>query len=604
MTSIHPAIAEATRSGLRAVQMTAEFMRINALPRRTHVELFPELLHEALRLPGSKMELQPLQVWALQEAFLYRGLVAPLPVGCGKTGVSFLIPTMVNAQRPLILVPGSVLNRKTLQVDLPLWSKNFRVHENLRFMSYEKLSRDSAANFLDVYQPDHIIADEAQRLKDTKSAAHRRLARYIEDHPEARFYPLSGTLMSRSLRQGYLLFWWALREKSPLPHSWMEIQNWADAIDEKIAFDESLRPMPGPLLKFCEKHETLRQGFERRLQETGGYVFALDAEVKAALRIEQIDIPVPPAVEEAFEMLRGWYLPNGDVIVTALELARHAVELIYGLYYVWVWPEGFTDEQKKLWLHARREYRSYARHVCRYLKVDGQHFDTEWQVREACRLGVLDAIYSSDREKIKPVNVYEQWIRVCTDVEPKTTPVWISEYMLDYVEKWLKKPQSLAWVNNKAFLEKLRERGVLCFGAGEDEIDLEAISKTPRSCALSFDAHCTGRNLQGNKELDAPGYYRNLFLAFSGSGERDEQAIGRTHRQGQEADEVECYLPLLCREMWNLFQSAMLDAKNVYREGQGQRQKLIFGDVSVETEEEVDAKKGPLWVQTKPPDKD
>jgi hypothetical protein len=364
--------------------------------------------------------------------------------------------------------------------------------------------------------------------------------------------------------------------------------------------------MPGALLKFCEKHETLRQGFERRLQESPGYIWADSVDVRAALRIEQVDIEVPPEVVRAFEALRGWCLPNGEVIVTAIDIARHAVELLYGLYYIWVWPPDFPEEMKRAWLHARKEYRSYARHICKRQVIKGRTFDTEYEVRLACQEGFLDALWSSDPENIPVTDVHVQWVAVEPTADPQTEPVWVSEYMLEYVEKWLKKPQSLAWVGNKAFLDKLRERGVVCFGEGEEgeAIDDEAMSKTPRSCALSFDAHYKGRNLQGSADLDAPGYNRNLFLAVRGSGERWEQALGRTHRQGQQADAVECYVPLLCMETWKLFASARLDAKNVYREGQGQRQKLIFADVSVETEEEVEAKLGPLWVQTPPPDKD
>lgn len=572
-----------------------EFRRVHGLPRRTHVELQTDLLHEILRRPGSTMSLQPLQVWALQEARKHRGIVVPIPVGGGKTLVSFLIPTMVEAQRPLILLPASVIKRKTLQIALPEAQKNFYVQDNLRFLSYEKLSREGAANFLDIYQPDHVIADEAQCVRNTTSAGHRRLARYFGAHPEARFYPLTGTFMSRSLRQGYILAWWALREGSPLPHSWMEVQDWADVLDEKVAFDVAQRPMPGALLKFCAPHETLAQGFERRLQETPGWIYADSTGCRSALRVEQVDVEPPKEVVDAFKILRGWKMPDGEVVTDAKDICRHALELVYGYYNRWKWPPGFPEKEKRAWLHARREYRSWVRNIIKREYVNGRHFDTEEQVANARRTGFLTSIWSSDPENIPECDVYEQWHAIKDTVKPETEAVWISDYMLKFVEKWLKTPQSIAWVDSVPFLEKMRERGMLCFGGGEDEIDDEALSKTPRSCVASFDAHYKGRNLQGKKEIDAPGYWRNLFLA-TGNGERLEQGIGRTHRQGQEADEVECFFVLACKEMWKLFQSAMQDARNVHRDGQGQRQKLIFADVSIETEDEINKKTGPLWV--------
>jgi len=49
-------------------------------------------------------------------------------------------------------------------------------------------------------------------------------------------------------------------------------------------------------------------------------------------------------------------------------------------------------------------------------------------------------------------------------------------------------------------------------------------------CAMSIKAHGTGKNLQR--------WSRNLLTSFLPNGSALEQLIGRTHRVGQEADEV------------------------------------------------------------------
>lgn len=577
--SVHPAIAAMSpdgHGGMRVVGETMEFRRIYSLPRRTTVHLQERLMDEALRLPHSKMRLLPQQVWALQEAMVCRGLVASLEVGSGKTGIACLLPTVTRAERPLLLVPGE-LQKKTLRHSIPLWRENFRVHENLRVMTYEKLSRDKQADFFDAYKPDCIVADEAHRLKSTTNAGHRRLARYFQSNPGARFYALSGTLDAR-VRDCALLFFWALRDRSPLPHGWKDIQDWADVLDVKGP-PEELRPMPGALLHFREGDENVRDALRRRKRETEGYVFTFAPTISTALRVTQVDIPQPPEVVEAMEILREWHTPDGDDVVDALEMSRHAREMAqYGLFYRWKWPADFPEETKQKWIKARKYYRSFARGIIRDVNVKGAFFDTEKQVEDACRSGFLNTTVYVEAEG-KYLDVFADWMAIKDQADPETEAVWLSEHMLDYVEEWLKKPRSIAWVDNTAFLEKMRERGVPCFGGGDDRI----LTAT-ESCVASLPAHGEGKDLQY--------YNRNLFIAIPGSDKDWEQGLGRTHRQGQEADEVVAEVVLSCLEVWKMFDGACAESRD-------SKHKLGYADLSYENEDEVRLRPGPHWSRPK-----
>ncbi len=85
--------------------------------------------------------------------------------------------------------------------------------------------------------------------------------------------------------------------------------------------------------------------------------------------------------------------------------------------------------------------------------------------------------------------------------------------------------------------------------------------------ALSIASHGTGRNLQANNE--------SLILSFPGSGKVCEQLFGRTHRYGQEADEVyiDFYAPNV--DTQKAVEKACRDARYI-EQTQGSPQKLCY----------------------------
>ena len=607
-------MARKNRSG-RVIRETMEFRRVLGLPRRepdANAEVVEGVTHAQLWTPvlrtreyddaGERNELRPSQAWAFSEAACLDGVVCNYPVGEGKTLLSFLLPTVWGAKRPLILLPAATLNKKTLKTDLPEARRNWFIQDNLTFISYEAMSREKQDDFFERFMFDVIVGDEAHRLKNPKAAVVKRLMRYKQKYNWVKCGFSSGTFTSKTIKEYYHLLWLALGDGSPLPKSFMDIEDWADLLDEGVPDD--MRPMPGGMLKFCAAGETPRQGFQRRLRETPGYLSVLTSSVACSLVILERQVAVPPAVAKAIQNMRlQGITPDGDTITGPLEFSQHMGELINGFFYRWVWP----DKPDKLWLYARRDWRRFVRWVIKHSgqqSVGGAHFDTEAQVAMAWQAGRLQVPHELlTGEYQVPADVYDQWVfhreRLASVLsekygrrmrDPPREAVWVSEYMVDHCLQWLENtPRGLLWVDKVAFQERLAARGALVFGGGNDGIVTET-----RTCAVSIDSHGEGKNLQH-------AYDHNLFLAVPSSGKIFEQALGRTHRQGQKADEVVAELFLPCLEFWNAFDQARRDAEYI-EHTTGQRQKLRFADIDVTSAEEVVARgavipRDPLWCE-------
>jgi hypothetical protein len=209
--------------------------------------------------------------------------------------------------------------------------------------------------------------------------------------------------------------------------------------------------------------------------------------------------------------------------------------------------------------------------------------------------GVLDGIWVDDKTGER-FEAYVDWVRVREDrrakwgdVEPPKKDVWLSEYMVEELERWAKENRGIVWVENIKFLEKLRARGNTCFGAGENEIELEDGSRS----VFASHAHTTGKNLQ-------------MFdmMCFSNplqSGKAWEQALGREHRPGQKSDDVVAHVYLGCRETWWAMERSRMDS--VYIESTlGQPQRLNRATYLMTTTEKVVIERcdrgDPLWAET------
>lgn len=537
------------------VGWTAELTRIRDLPRRDWQEgIDDDFVGGAtayFKSPTGSMSLWPMQAAALAEAHDQRGLFLGAGVGTGKTLVSLLAPVALEAKRPLLLVPAS-LRDKTVTTDLPLLAQHWTLHPGLRIYSYDALSRESGVELLQKLRPDLIVCDEAHRLAYRSSARTRRFLRYFGENPETMLIVMSGTACRKSLMDYWHLMKLSLKENMPLPWSWQEVQDWADALDEKIGNRE--RRGPGALIPaLCEVGETARQGYQRRLCQTPGVIITSKTSCPASININRIDIAVPHVIQEALaHLIKNWETPGGELCTEALELWRHGRELSCGFYYRWVWPGGVVNHG---WLEARKAWKSFVRET---IKHNRRGLDSELPIFNACARGEL------------ATGAYEAWLAVRDEYKPVTEPVWLDDFLVRHAAACAQKQPSLVWVEHDAVGRKLAEvSGLRYFGQGATQASI--LAESGKSVILSGHSHREGKNLQD--------WSHNIVVSASPSGAAWDQMLGRTHREGQQADEVVCDIYLHTKPMMMGFIGAIADAKYL-QDTLGQEQKLLYASRS------------------------
>ena len=535
---------------LPAIRSSEDFRRIKNMARREwsaeQTEELQELFTQALKTPHGTWRLKPIQAQALADLSEVDGLFLAAGVGFGKTLVGFLAAVVCKAARPVLLVQAN-LKDKT-QKDLSILRQHWELPTNIKVITYEALGRVSGAKTLEDISPDLIIADECQCLKNPRAARSRRFLRYMRQHLSTKFVAMSGTVSRRSLKDYWHLISLALPERSPLPYKWPELERWADALDADV--EDFKRPRPGVLLEFClpedkklEPLESARTAFRRRLTSTWGVVATSESSIGTALVVQQRAVQMPPAVADAISGLRDtWETPNGDEIQYAPEIWRYSRELACGFFYRW------DPAPPKPWLYARKAWRQFVRETLKHSRL----LDSPLQVANANPNHPL----------------LHAWTAVRGQYKINSVPVWIDDYVVNDAVEWMEQNEGIVWVEHRAVGERIAElSGRRYYGGGmaasKDILD----AKGP--FVASIKAHGTGKNLQHMST--------NLVVSAPPSGSVWEQMLGRTHRLGQEADQVLVEFYLQCDEIREGFEKALADAEYL-QYTLGQQQKLLYAD--------------------------
>ena len=581
------------------VVYTKELGRILALPRRDWanqegLRVLADQLKQVYGQPRGTQHLRPIQTAAILDAYNVRGLFGPIPVGAGKTLASFLIPVVIEAKRPLLLVPAK-LKAKTGR-EYGAYRQHWKILP-IRTESYESLGRADNADVIERYKPDLIIADEAHKLKNRDAAVTKRVERYVEANPATVVVAMSGSFTNRSIREYAHIVHWCLGDHGFLPRGDDELGTWAAVLD---ADKNRIPSPPGALALLTGDHTAkvptvynpfeiegwvakTRQGYFRRMVETPGVIATTEAVVDIPMKIRAVE---PPGIRDskpiadAFAQLRElWETPDGHPFAEAYDLWRHARELVCGFFYRWN-PRPPDD-----WLEARKAWCKFVRSTLNY---GPPGYDSMLQVARGCQTHVLE-----DGTEVPPKldpRAYEDWVAVRDTFKPQTEPVWIDDSALKYAGNWLKTRRGICWVEHVAFGEKLEEMtGIPYYGRGGMSARGGYIEAERGPLIASIRSNCEGRNLQ-------TAHSRNLVVSNPCNATMWEQLMGRTHRPGQLDDVVEFDIVLACAEQLNGLLGAIREAEYV-QATQGARQKLLLADVQGLDDLEYDAVRSPslLW---------
>lgn len=552
------------------VQQSFELERILAVPRRpSDLTQYPDQT-DIYKRPGGTMRLWPIQSAILIEAALADGLLGPVGVGHGKTLASLLVGVAMRAKKIVLLVPPQ-LRAQLVGQDIPHLNKHWKLPlEELRIVAYSELSNARSAEILEQLAPDLLIADECHALRYRSAARTKRFLRYFKEHPECRFVGLSGTITRRSLKDYQHLSELALHKNSPLPAHFHALEDWARAIDVT-----KKDPMPpGALLQLCTEEEKtvidsmptpfdglpyIRQAFRRRLVETPGVVATEESALGTSLVITGLRPQVPDQIEAAIERLHGSWQIDDEELLDAMSVARVGRQLAGGFFYRWVWPDGVKDHE---WLGARKAWNRELRDI---LKLSRKGLDSPMLVVGAIERGDFVSATYPDWKKVK--NRYNP--------TPPTETVWLDKFLVKETVAWAKKTCSaeapgIIWYQWDSLGRAIAQEGGLpFFGPGNEaaqELTRINVKKSPVIVA-SIAAHGTGKNLQM--------FSRNLFTTPPSGGVEWEQTMARTHRPGQEADEVEVDVYLHTDDMVSAWWSALRDARYI-EDTQGQKQKILY----------------------------
>jgi hypothetical protein len=478
------------------------------------------------------------------------------------------------AKRPLLLVPAKL--RGKTERDRRLLAEHWELPEFLEVWSYEWLGTVGGADALEQFAPDAIIMDEAHKLRNLRAARTRRVRRFFTAHPEVKCVPMSGTMTNRSLHDYAHIAQWGLKKNAPVPLSFQDLELWADALDARK--DQTVRAAPNALRVLCNAEEqelwkadetaAARAAFRRRLIETPGVVASHETGIDATLTIEAVEPPESTAVDEAFNTLRKrWETPDGWPIADGPTMRRHAFELALSMYYVW------RPRPPRYWLDARREWCAFVRETLKH----SHKLDSAKQV----------ALANPEAPE------YLAWKKVEKDFEPNTVAVWIDDTVLDFCAEWAEKERGIVWTNHVLFARRLEEKhGITYYGEEGFSSAGKFIDDHPPGTPLaaSIPANNEGRNLQTS-------WSSNLITAPPANGLGWEQLLSRTHREGQEADEVSVDLLFGCYEHAAALWQAVEDSE--YAEGSmGAPRKLLMAGINVPLMWELMRRQGPRWSKT------
>lgn len=526
-----------------------------------------ELDPDRHREEGCIERLRLAQAQALREISICGGLLGPIGVGHGKTLVDLLSALAFRyysdkvSDIVLMVPPGLAVQ---LEGDYIYYGQHFEMpqivfHGNVDYSNtcqrmdtrvplkrgaptihvapYSIVSRPESTAWLErELKPHAIVSDECHKLRNIKSATGNRVWRYMEEvAPQTKFVGLSGSMTAKRIQDYWHLAKWALRGGSPLPTDEEITNEWGTALNP------SDNPAdPGRLMQLCVEGEHLYAGFKRRVAETVGVVTTTAPAVDVALTLVERKAPaIPPQVRQYLASLREESLrPDGEELLTALEVAECAMQIALGFYYRWIYPacEFPRDEQLVAdWRGYRKAYFKEVRNKLKNLETD---LDSPRLVMNAAERA--HGMRPKKRGLPEWASVhFPAWHKIRGLVKAETEAVCFNDYIVRDVAAWGLENQGVIWYEHKAIGEWVSNlSGLPMFGGGKDAKErLLGNAKKgtrgedgSRSVICSVAAMGTGTNGMQHR------WRKTLLLHITPDPNAVEQTLGRLHRPGQNHD--------------------------------------------------------------------
>lgn len=615
-----------------------EIDRILALPverwpdaEDVEIESFERLLAEAFTRGERLFPAQVASLWAFEKA---GGGLLPVGVGFGKTGIGLMISQIALsrglARKVLWLLPVHLV-ASVIRRHVPEWRRRVPLSANLHTLSgrsrearrkmaesggpgiyilpYSLLSATDTMDLLRAINPDLIVADEVHKLKNPRAACTRRVMHYLKSRdPAPAFLGMSGTITSKGVMDYHHLIDAALRDGSPLPRSHNLAATWGLSLDSGASPPAGLAESTmGPLAAWARCQfpddpglrghgvELYRTAYRRRLVTAPGVVSTGDERPAASLQVlnQNPGDPSPELQELITQASEEFETPEGEPIDHAIHVYKWLHELSAGFYNALVWPTAEEVERNRKvapeeaeWMldRARKHLKAQQRyHAALRDFFDGAPpgLDTPREVGRAIAAhgdrfvgGVLAQMWQEVKDLDFPGRP-----------ERKQVPVRVDPYKMRAAVSWAKeigKDGGILWVYHQEvgrwLVEELRAAGLdpAYAPAGEDEV-LEAVGDPVRGghgdrlVVASLPAHGVGRNLQA--------FRTQLFVQWPRAAALAEQALGRLHRTGQQADEVEAWTLLSeALEFDHVNRAATLNDAVYIQSTVGMPQRVIYAD--------------------------
>jgi len=519
-----------------------EARRIARVPWVIHPELPDSFDCKWLRPGRTGTALRPAQRLGLYWLGQVGGLLGAIGVGHGKGLLSMLAPNAVNARRPMLLLPASMI--PTFQRELAKFgAMGWLVRTDLMLISYEQLSRQNAVQMLASLNPDFIFADECHKIADLTSTRTGRFCRYMDANPRVLFAAVSGTLVKRKLKDFAHLAGYALRNAgsvhpdagSILPREYMPLERLGACIDtqrgrwDEIIKDRAAPAFIQPIMDAAEAHgnslscpktgalgtfkQRARRAWAHRFGHAPGVVATASASVDASLHVHGIDLPPPFEVQKALDLLKEAQIrPDGEEVDDPMRAALIREQLLAGGYTRWLWPNGVADDE---WLKLRASWHRECRKIIATRDV---FHDSAALVAQGLTHGRID--------NPQALSALTEWQRVRSRwaPHPPVEWVWLSKYKIEYAKAWAREG-GVIFYSQQAVGDALEAAGIETWRAGT-----EPETSKRKAIACSIKAHGTGKNLQRHR--------RELVISWLLDM---EQVIGRIHRQGQLSDLCEVH---------------------------------------------------------------